>query len=74
MATLFRKVKTALQDLNSIENDTETGAEVGSDSMNPVNPLASTELLDELESLAHKAETDVQGRSLALQAHLKQTC
>lgn len=71
MATLFRRVKTALQDLNSIENDTETGAEVGSDSMNPV---ASTELLDELESLAHKAETDLQGKSLAPRAHLKQTC
>ncbi|CAI7583871.1 unnamed protein product [Penicillium palitans] len=57
MTTLFRKVKTALQDLNSIEDDIETGAEVGSDSMDPV---ASTELLDELESLAHKAETDLQ--------------
>lgn len=71
MATLFRKVKTALQDLNSIENDIETGAEVASDSMNPV---ASTELLGELESLAHKAETDLQGKSSASQAHLKQTC
>jgi hypothetical protein len=71
MTTLFRRVKTALQDLNSIENDTETGAEVGSDSMNPV---ASTELLDELESLAHKAETDLQGKSSASRAHWKQTC
>lgn len=71
MTTLFRKVKTALQDLNSIEDDIETGAEVGSDSMDPV---ASTELLDELESLAHKAETDLQGKSSASQAHLKQTC
>ncbi|KAJ6149237.1 Peptidase C19 ubiquitin carboxyl-terminal hydrolase 2 [Penicillium samsonianum] len=59
MATLFRKVKTALQDVDSIENDTETGAgaEVESDSMNAV---AGTEFLDELESLAHKAETDLQ--------------
>lgn len=71
MATLFRKVKTALQDLNSIENDIETGGEVASESMNPV---ASTELLGELESLAHKAETDLQSKSSASQAHLKQTC
>ncbi|KGO65772.1 Peptidase C19, ubiquitin carboxyl-terminal hydrolase 2 [Penicillium italicum] len=57
MATLFRKVKTALLDVNSIENDAETGAEVGSDSKNAV---AGTELLDELESLSHKAETELQ--------------
>ncbi|KAJ5505581.1 Peptidase C19 ubiquitin carboxyl-terminal hydrolase 2 [Penicillium expansum] len=57
MATLFRRVKTALQDVDSFENDTETGAEVGSDS---INVVAGTGLLDELESLAHKAETDLQ--------------
>ncbi|KAI3166891.1 hypothetical protein DTO039G3_6158 [Penicillium roqueforti] len=80
VATLFRRVKTALQDVNSIENDvendnendiendnengietgnendTEAGAEFRSDSMNAV---ASTELLEGLESLAHKAETDL---------------
>ncbi|QQK46032.1 Peptidase C19, ubiquitin carboxyl-terminal hydrolase 2 [Penicillium digitatum] len=57
MATLFRRVKTALQDVNSIENETEPGAEVGFDSMTAV---AGTELLDKLESLSHKAETDLQ--------------
>ncbi|KAJ5972050.1 uncharacterized protein N7479_001968 [Penicillium vulpinum] len=65
MATLFRKVKTALQDVNSIETDFETGAEaeveveveVESDLM---NSMASMELLDELEGLAHKAETELQ--------------
>lgn len=62
MATLFRRVKTALQDVDSFENDTETGAEVGSDS---INVVAGTGLLDELESLAHKAETDLQGKSLS---------
>ncbi|KAJ5268298.1 hypothetical protein N7524_005757 [Penicillium chrysogenum] len=59
VATLFRRVKTALQDLDSIENDTETGTgtELESDSMDAV---ASTELLDKLECLANKAETDLQ--------------
>lgn len=42
------------------ENDTEAGAEFRSDSMNAV---ASTELLEGLESLAHKAETDLRGKS-----------
>jgi ubiquitin carboxyl-terminal hydrolase 25/28 len=62
VATLFRRVKTALQDLDSIENDTETGTgtELESDSMDAV---ASTELLDKLECLANKAETDLQGKS-----------
>ncbi|OQE96419.1 hypothetical protein PENNAL_c0001G03802 [Penicillium nalgiovense] len=61
MATLFRRVKTALQDVDSIEDDTETGAGTGtgveSDGMDSV---ASTELLDKLECLANKAETDLQ--------------
>ncbi|KAJ5504111.1 Peptidase C19 ubiquitin carboxyl-terminal hydrolase 2 [Penicillium fimorum] len=57
MATLLRRVKMALQDVNSIENDIETGAGVEPDSMNAV---AGTELLDELECLAHKAENDLQ--------------
>ena len=80
VATLFRRVKTALQDVNSIENDaendiendnendtendneygSETGAEVKSDS---TNAMASTELLEGLESLALKAETDLRGKN-----------
>ncbi|KAJ5440824.1 Peptidase C19 ubiquitin carboxyl-terminal hydrolase 2 [Penicillium cf. griseofulvum] len=57
IATLFRRVKTALQDVDSIENDIETEAGDGSDSMNAV---AGAELLDELECLARKAENDLQ--------------
>jgi ubiquitin carboxyl-terminal hydrolase 25/28 len=69
MATLFRRVKTALQDVDSIENDIETEAGDGSDSTNAV---AGAELLDELECLAHKAENDLQGKSSTLRLHLKQ--
>ena len=62
MATLFRRVKTTLQDVYSFETETEAGAGTGieSDSMNAV---ASTELLGKLECLANKAETDLQGNN-----------
>ncbi|CAI7568146.1 unnamed protein product [Penicillium glandicola] len=55
MATLFRRVKTVLQDVNSIENDVEDEAE-----SDPMNAVASTGLMDKLECIAHKAETDLQ--------------
>jgi ubiquitin carboxyl-terminal hydrolase 25/28 len=73
VATLFRRVKTALQDVDSIENDAETGAGTGveSDSMDAV---ASTELLDKLECLANKAETDLQGKGSKTTAYLGQAC
>lgn len=59
MATLFRKTRATLEDLKSIENNAELTTEPGPDSH---DIGINAELLSDLETLALKVETDLEGK------------
>lgn len=61
---MFRKAKTALQDVNSIGSDAEPG-------LDSLDTGIDAELLDELDSFAHKADTELQGKSHILAISLR---